>query len=94
MKKIAAMTAAAAMLGALAVPALALEDRYARVNVAPADWLSIPEVTQKLEEAGYQVTKIERDDGVYEIDAIKDGAKIDAHVHPATGEVLAWEHDD
>ena len=61
----------------------------ARINVPQPQWLSASEITRKLAVQGYEVHKIEVDDGAYEFEAtISAGARIVAHAHPATGEVL------
>jgi hypothetical protein len=62
---------------------------FGRPNVPQAQWLSPSEITQKLAIQGYQVHEIEVDDGAYEFQATNSsGARIEAHAHPATGEVL------
>lgn len=96
MKTFLSLATAAAMLTVTAVPALAdLDDKYPRVNVPAADWMSVIDVSKKLADAGYDVKEIDRDDGVYEIEAMKaDGSRIEAHVHPGTGEILAEKKDD
>src|SRR5690606_23536428 len=72
-------------LAAAAVPALA----DTRIHVPRDQWLSPSQVIDKLTSAGYRVTEIETDDGVYEVDLVdKNGVRIEAHVHPATGEIL------
>lgn len=52
-------------------------------------WLSIGEVHQKLEAAGYRkVEKIEREHGVYEARATdRNGARVKLRIHPQTGEI-------
>jgi hypothetical protein len=87
------MVPAAAMLLGFAMPAFA--DHHAnRLNIPPEQWLSVSEVIQKLKAQGYNVTKIEADDGVYEFDATNaDGVYIEGHAHPATGEVLRGYDD-
>lgn len=73
---------------ATATPAFACDD-YGRLNVPRDQWLSIPEVIQKLGEQGYKVYEIEVDDGAYEFEATtKDGVRVEACAHPATGEIL------
>ena len=64
----------------------------ARINVPQPQWLSASEITRKLAVQGYEVHKIEVDDGAYEFEAtISAGVRIVAHAHPATGEVLPRE---
>jgi hypothetical protein len=62
--------------------------------VPKSEWLSASEVAEKLRAKGYNVTEIEVDDGAYEVEMTdKSGTRIDAHVHPATGEVLTGYDD-
>ena len=43
---------------------------------------------------GYKVSKIESEDGAYEVEMTdKDGVRIETHVHPATGELLPGYDD-
>ncbi len=52
-------------------------------------WLSIPQVYDKIEKAGYRdVNKIERERGYYEVKATdRDGRRVELHVNPQTGEI-------
>jgi hypothetical protein len=78
------------LVAALAAPAFASDDDRRGARVPAADWMSIADVTQKLGEKGLKVTKVETDDGVYEIYATgENGARIKAKVHPKTGEILS-----
>ncbi len=95
MKTFLSMTTVVAMLTVAAVPAFALDDYHGRVNVPQKEWMSVADLTKKLADAGYDVKEIDRDDGVYEIEALKaDGSRVEAHVHPGTGEILAEQKDD
>ncbi|WP_108682736.1 PepSY domain-containing protein [Methyloceanibacter sp. wino2] len=73
----------------IAVPTLALADRDAnRLNVPRDQWLAPSEIADRLSSKGYKVTEIEADDGAYEADVVKNGTRMEVHVHPATGEIL------
>lgn len=73
---------------AAATPAFAC-DKHGRLNVPADQWLSIPQVIEKLGQQGYKVYEIEVDDGAYEFEAMtKDGVRVEACAHPATGEIL------
>lgn len=85
MKKLFAVSLAAL---AMATPAFACDD-YGRLNVPRDQWLSIPQVIEKLEGQGYKVYEIEVDDGAYEFEATTAaGVRVEACAHPATGEIL------
>ncbi|MBI1888029.1 MAG: PepSY domain-containing protein [Nitrosomonadales bacterium] len=66
---------------------------FAQDNL-PADsgsqWLSIPQIYNKLEAAGYRnVEKIERERGGYEIKATdRNGERVKLRLHPQTGEII------
>lgn len=79
-----------------AAPALALADWDGgkRLNVPRDQWMSPSEIADKLTSQGYEVFEIETDDGAYEVDLVdKNGTRIEAHVHPATGEMLVGYDD-
>ncbi|NBN62938.1 PepSY domain-containing protein [Microvirga tunisiensis] len=80
---------AAAPLGASA------SDVNLPVNVPKDQWLSVEQIAAKFKADGYDVRKVEIDDGVYEVYAIDaKGMRLEAHVHPATGEILKSGQDD
>ncbi len=62
---------------------------------ADRQWLSIPQIHQKLEAAGYRnIEKIEREHGSYEVRATnRDGERTKLYVHPQTGEVMDYRQD-
>jgi hypothetical protein len=76
---------------AAAPPAFA-DDDNGRPNVPPEQWMSVDDVTQKLTSQGFQVRKIEADDGAYEFEGTNaDGVDVQARVHPGTGEILSGD---
>lgn len=87
---------AAALVGAAAtaIPAIADDRRATRLDVPRAEWLSAAQIGEKLSAQGYKVHEIETDDGAYEVEMTdKSGMRIEAHVHPATGEMLVGYDD-
>ncbi|MGP9821298.1 PepSY domain-containing protein [Salinarimonas sp. NSM] len=90
-----ALAAGALALALLAGPALASSngDDDRGDDVPAADWLSIGELTQRLEANGGRVSKVEADDGVYEVYIIEDGVRYEMKVHPRTAEILHRERD-
>ncbi|HRI92230.1 MAG TPA: PepSY domain-containing protein [Accumulibacter sp.] len=62
----------------------------AAASTADRQWLSIPQIVDKLEAAGYcNIEEIEREHGNYEVRATRrDGTRSKLYVHPQTGEVM------
>lgn len=98
----------AAAFATLIVPALASEhgrgdtprwqqhgsDESARCpQRAPAEWLSVDQVTAKLKEQGYSVRKVERSGhGCYEVKATDaNGVQVEMYLDPATAAVVDRE---
>ena len=83
-----------ALGSALAVGSVALSSSFAGENrtarAGEHQWLSIPQVHERLEAAGYRnVEKIERERGGYEARATdRNGERIKLHVNPQTGEIM------
>ena len=78
---------AAAAIVLLAAPALALEKGDALGK-------SESEIRQTLEGMGYEVRKVESDDGKFEAYALKDGKRLEIYVDPAQGTVTRIKEDD
>jgi hypothetical protein len=91
------LLAAIALSLTVAAPtgALAIDDFFkTRLNVPADQWMSPSQIAEKLSEKGYRVIEIESDDGVYEVEMVdKNGTRIEAHVHPATAELI-YGYDD
>ncbi len=73
--------------GIALAPSLAEEKRT--TPAAERQWISIAQVHQKLEAAGYRnVEKIEREHGVYEARATdRNGVRVKLSINPQTGEL-------
>lgn len=73
--------------GALVAPAIA-QDATPSAN-APRNWLSIPQIHDKLEAAGYiEIEQIERERDGYEVKATdREGQRVELEVDPLTGHV-------
>lgn len=78
---IVACLATAAMAG----PALA--------DTPGADWIGRDRVASILSQQGYQMTKVEADDGHWEGEATRDGVTYEFHVDPHSGQVTKMERD-
>ena len=80
---------------AAASPILASSDDRSDVSVPRDQWMSIFQISEKLEALGYEIREIEIEDGVYEVEAVdKNGMRVEAYIHPATGEILKEKEDD
>ena len=73
--------------GVLLAPSFAADGR--QVTPGERQWLSIPQLHDKLEAAGYRhIEKIERERGGYEVRATdRTGERVKLYVNPQTGEV-------
>ena len=86
MRYVAAVTAA---LVALATTS------FAHADQPGADWIKADQVIQKLTAKGYaNFSKVEADDGHWELEADLKGVRYDLHVDPKTGEVTKSEPDN
>lgn len=83
-----ALAGAFAIGGAVLVPSFAGESRTAPAS--ERQWLSIPQIHEKLEAAGYrQIEKIERERGGYEARATDSkGERVKLYINPQTGGIM------
>ena len=60
---------------------------------APTDWITVRQVIDKVEAAGYSdIREIERDDGMYEVKVVtQDGQRMELYLDRKTGEILNRE---
>ncbi|MBI4754419.1 MAG: PepSY domain-containing protein [Betaproteobacteria bacterium] len=81
------LSAALVAGGIFSPPAFAQDNRPA--TVVERQWLSIPQVHDKLEAAGYRhIEKIERERGSYEVRASDpSGQRVKLYVNPTTGKI-------
>ena len=81
--------------GAAIAPAFAQNAAPAATSAAPvqSNWMSIKDVLNKLEAAGYRdFREVERDDNRYEVKATDpQGQRVELDVDPVTGDVLKTE---
>jgi len=65
---------------------------FAADNNCPATpkekWLRAEEIQLRLESRGYEVRRIKREGGCFEVYAKKDGKRVDAYVSPADGAIV------
>lgn len=89
------LASAALATGSLVLnPSFAGESRPAAISTERT-WLSIGQVYQKLEAAGFRnVEEIEREDGFYEARATDGGGmRVKVYVNPQTGEIVNRRQD-
>jgi hypothetical protein len=60
-------------------------------DIPPSGSLALSMILKKVEEAGYIVLAVEFDDGVWEVDAIRE---VEIDVDPMTGALIKVEDDD
>ena len=81
--------------GAAIAPAFAQNAAPAATSAAPvqSNWMSIKDVLNKLEAAGYRdFREVERDDNRYEVKTTDpQGQRVELDVDPVTGDVLKTE---
>ena len=62
---------------------------YSCDPIAPEDWLTKAEITEKAEAEGWKVRRMKKDGGCWEVYAtMPDGKRVEAYFHPESGEVL------
>lgn len=59
------------------------------------DWIDIERVARIAKDAGYtRISKIEADDGRWEVEASKDGQRFEFNVDPRSGAISGQRRDD
>lgn len=79
------------ILAALAIVLLAGTAAQATEICAPHDkakWMSKEEMTAKVKALGYDVRKIEEEDGCWEVKGQKAGQRVEAYFDPVTAELV------
>ncbi len=86
MKKFLILTSTSMIL-AFASPAMASDNDYC--GNTSGEWMSRDAARSVLVEKGYDVRRVKREDGCYEIYAIdKTGARVEVYLNPVTGEIV------
>lgn len=94
MRKILIASCLLATVAASTLSAQASENKF-DVNVPKDQWMSVEQLAAKFKADGYDVRQVKIEDGVYEVYALDaKGARVEAYVHPATGEILKTGGDD
>lgn len=91
--RFAPLSLTALLLTPLALPAQA---DASKCSAAPKDrWLSADAIKSKAESMGYQVRRVQEEDGCWEVYAITaDGKRAEVYLEPTTGTVVAQNIDD
>jgi len=85
----AVIPAALVLLGGVAVTSPAFADEEKCPDRAASEWMSQEAITAKAKDLGYDVRKIKKEDGCWEVKGYdKNGKRIEAYFDPATGEVV------
>lgn len=78
--------AAAALLTAMAAPAFAAGELCKPVAGEPK---SVESIQKMLEDKGYKVRKMDKEDGCVEMKGTDaEGKRVEVYVHPVTGEIV------
>jgi len=86
MKKFLLLTTTSLVL-AFATPAMASDD--ANCGNTSGEWMSRDAVKSIMVEKGYDVRRVKREEGCYEIYATdKNGARVEIYLNPVTGEIV------
>ena len=60
-----------------------------------AEWMKVSDLVRKFEAQGYTIHELDTDDGIYEIEMTDaNGLRVEAYLHPVTGEPLQRQRDD
>lgn len=88
--------ALATAAGLFALGAQASDDRARLENPPPrSEWMSIADLSAKLEAQGYTIREIEAERGAWDVEMTDaNGMKVEAYLHPVTGEPLLYGDDD
>ena len=89
--------ALATAAGLFALGAQASDDDRARLENPPprAEWMPVADLAAKLEAQGYTIREIEVERGAYDVEMTDaNGMKVEAYLHPVTGEPLLYGDDD
>lgn len=93
MKKLIILSTTAIAL-ALAIPVFASSDDYERRDgdakcITTGEWMTQDAAKAKAVELGYDVRRVKREDGCYELYAIdKKGTRVELYMNPVTGAIV------
>ena len=53
-----------------------------------SQWMSKEDITKKVTEMGYEIKKLDKEDGCWEVKGMKDGKQVEAYFDPTTAELV------
>ena len=53
-----------------------------------AQWMTKEQITEKVSAMGYEIRKLDKEDGCWEVKGMKDGQQIEAYFDPTTAELV------
>ena len=53
-----------------------------------SQWMSEEDITKKVTEMGYEIKKLDKEDGCWEVKGMKDGQQVEAYFDPTTAELV------
>jgi hypothetical protein len=79
-----------AMLSTLAVLSCAGAAQASEICKAhdASEWMSKDAITAKVTALGYEVRKVQEEDGCWEVKGMKDGKRVEAYFDPVTAELV------
>ncbi len=90
MRKLIILTASSVLL-ALSTPVMASSNVEACANIK-GEWMSEEAITGKAAELGYEVRRVKKENGCYEVYGIsKDKELVEIYMNPVTGDVVKIE---
>lgn len=82
------------MLATLVALAFVPSTAFAAPSVGDVLGTSIAEIATNLEDAGYEVREIEREDNEFEVEILVDGQLYELEISPSTGMITESELED
>lgn len=53
-----------------------------------SQWMSKDDITKKVTDMGYEIRKLDKEDGCWEVKGMKDGKQVEAYFDPNTAELV------
>lgn len=79
---------AAGIIAAAAASAAAAHATEVCKSYEASQWLSKDEITAKLTAMGYEIRKVDQEDGCWEVKGMKDGKRVEDYFDPVTAELV------